>query len=111
MKSWLKEVVKKLGDIVLAFEDLVIEWLKKLKSAKVFIGLGILICCFVVVGYTLYMVVMYSDTVAQNKEVVITVFSLTEILAGGVIGWLFKLRADEKINGNGLSNNSFTKTK
>ena len=105
MKVWLGNVITRLGQIVITFEDLVIEWLTKLKSAKILVAVGIIVCCFIVVGFTMWMIVYHPDKVAKNTVVVTTVFGLTELLAGGVVGWLFKLRKDEKVNGNEINGN------
>ena len=85
----LKKFVIKLGEIILAGEDLIIEWIRKLKSAKMFIAMILLL------GY-FYLLWKALPIILTDSVVAIFAITVTGTLVTGVITWFFKLRMDEK---------------
>ena len=89
MKTWLKNLVSNLGDVILDIEDLILEWIKKLRSAKMLVTVVLLF------GY-FYLLLRMLPIILSNSIVAIFAISVTGTLVTGVVVWFFKLRKDEK---------------
>jgi len=85
----LKKFISNLGEIVLGGEDLIVEWIKKLKSAKMLVTVVLLF------GY-FYLITRMLPIILTDSAVAIFAISVTGTLVTGVVAWFFKLRKDEK---------------
>ena len=105
MTEWFGLVVARLGDIVLGAENFIIEWLGKLRSSKTFVGILIVVGYFVLMGVILSLVKTYPEAVESCSTIVTTIVITTGGFVTIVVSYFYKLRKDERLNGNRISNN------